>query len=63
MAKKGSAALAIVAAVAVIAAGVAERVPATDTAIRAVLAAGAGGLIGWLVFGLFAGSMDVNKRD
>jgi len=43
--------LGLLAAAAVIAAGAARGVPAVETLWRAVLAAAAGFLLGWLVFG------------
>ena len=49
--RKFGAALALLAAAAVVFAGAARGVPVVETIVRALLAAVAGGLVGWLVFG------------
>jgi hypothetical protein len=51
MEKKLGGALGILAAAAVILAGAIKGVPVVETLVRAVVAAVAGGLLGWLVFG------------
>lgn len=51
MEKKLGAVLALLAAAAVVFIGAARGVPAVETVVRALLAAAAGGLLGWLVFG------------
>ena len=51
MEKKLGGALGILAAAAVIFAGAVKGVPVVETLVRAVVAAVAGGLLGWLVFG------------
>ena len=51
MEKKLGGALGILAAAAVIFAGAVKGVPVVETLVRAVIAAIAGGLLGWLVFG------------
>ncbi|HKS16510.1 MAG TPA: hypothetical protein VJU16_04305 [Planctomycetota bacterium] len=51
MEKKLGGVLGILAAAAVIFAGVSQGVPAGETLVRAGLAFAAGGLVGWLVFG------------
>jgi len=51
MEKKLGAILGILAAAAVIFAGVSHGVPAGETLVRAAVAFAAGGLVGWLVFG------------
>ena len=51
MERKLGAALGVLTAAAVIFVGVARGVPFVETLARAVVAAVAGGLVGWLVFG------------
>ena len=63
MEKKLGAALGVLAAAAVVGAGIVTGVPAVDTVVRAVLAGAAGALLGWLVFGKLVSALRTDRAD